>query len=63
MRKIALFLLGGLFSFSVMAQNEVEGVVINTSGSPVKNIKLRLNGLIKFSKTNSKGTFKFKKIL
>lgn len=63
MKKIALYALGSLFALSAMAQEGVTGVVVNAAGTPVKNMKYRLNGLIKFSKTNSKGTFKFKRVL
>lgn len=63
MRKVVLYLLGALCSISLAAQDEVAGVIIDAAGSPAKNVKLRLNGLIKATKTNAKGIFKLKKIM
>lgn len=58
-----MYLLGAICSISLAAQSEVTGIIIDASGKPVKNIKLRLNGLIKTTKTNSKGAFILKKVM
>lgn len=63
MRKLIMCLIGVLSSLVIAAQGNVEGVISDTSGKPVKGIKIRLNGLFKTSKTNSKGVFRLKRIL
>ena len=63
MRKLIMCLIGVLSSLVIAAQGNVEGVISDTSGQPVKGIKIRLNGLFKTSKTNSKGVFRLKRIL
>ena len=63
MRKLIMCLIGVLSSLVIAAQGNVEGVISDASGKPVKGIKIRLNGLFKTSKTNSKGVFRLKRIL
>ena len=63
MRKLIMCLIGVLSSLAIAAQGNVEGVINDASGKPVKGIKIRLNGLFKTSKTNSKGVFRLKRIL
>lgn len=63
MRKLIMCLIGVLSSLVIAAQGNVEGVISDVSGKPVKGIKIRLNGLFKTSKTNSKGVFRLKRIL
>ena len=63
MRKLIMCLIGVLSSLVIAAQDNVEGVISDASGKPVKGIKIRLNGLFKTSKTNSKGVFRLKRIL
>lgn len=63
MRKAIICLVGIVCTLSLYAQNEVNGIVANIDGKPVKGIKVRLNGLMKSSKTNSKGTFRIKRVI
>lgn len=63
MRKLIMCLVGALCSLTIAAQGGVEGVINDVSGKPVKGIKIRLNGLFKTSKTNSKGVFRLKRVL
>lgn len=63
MKALIVYLIGIFCSISIVAQDEVTGVVFDVSGKPVKNVKMRLTGLIKSNKTNSKGAFHLRKIL
>lgn len=63
MKKIMMCLIGVLCSATITAQGGVDGVINDASGKPVKGIKIRLNGLFKTSKTNSKGGFRLKRVL
>lgn len=63
MKKYILCIISVLCTLSLGAQDKVDGIIKDISGKPVKGIKIRLNGLFKTNKTNSKGIFQFKRII
>lgn len=58
MKKSVLAIVALSFSLAGLAQNKVEGVVLNEKGKPAKHIKMHIKGKGKIISTTSKGTFK-----
>lgn len=63
MRKVfTLFLLISL-SLSTYAKDGFQGSIKGANNKPLKGIRINIIGLFKYTKTNSNGIFKFKKVL
>lgn len=60
-RFIILFLLC-IGTIGVYSQNSLEGVILDKQGKPVAKLSMRLKGELKDIRTNSKGSFKIKRI-
>ena len=51
-----------LLSFTSMAKEGYQGIIVDASDNPMKGIRVNIVGLFKYRKTNANGIFRFNKV-